>query len=489
MLAVDAMGTTFGNTRKVANGSAIPLQVPGWLKVNSIGHVFFVESPFGTFGSEPEVVTNILKPGTPGEGNQYQMTTDWPTSGFALDPSTEELYQAVETRGGEEEPHGIRIDHYSSDCNPLNGPCEPVDSFGEGHLSVGTEICIPGGYGSENCEIHLKGVAVDGGSHTVYVVNSSSEANENNVAVFTDVRPVVATHPPTDVTSSSVTLTGHIDPSGRGDIEECHFEYGFSKTYGNTVPCAPAIPPSYSVATDVTATVSGLSPNTHEHYRLVATNTAGATSYGADETFTTTAPPAIDGLVSEDLTATSAELIAQVNPNGLPTRYSFEYGPSGGYGQKVTGTIAAGNEDQEIQAQLTDLAPHTEYHYRLVAENKVEGKEEGGTTTSEDQTFNFYPPSCPNENVRQQTKTNFLPDCRAYELVSPSDANGTQLFAAGPNTGTATNPSRFAYTGLYSIIPGSGGSPIDGAGDLYVATRTDTGWVTKYVGFPRRRRL
>jgi hypothetical protein len=458
---------------------------PGWIKANASGHVFFVESPFGTFGSEPAVLTNILKPGTPGEGDQYQMTTDWPTSGFALDPSTDELYQAVETRGGEEEPHGIRIDHYSSDCNPLNGPCEPVDSFGEGQLSAGAEICIPGGYGNPfGCEIHIKGVAVDGVSHTVYVVNSSAEANSNDIAVFPDARPVVATRPPADVTSSSVTLTGHIDPAGRGDVKECRFEYGFDKTYGNTVPCAPTIPPNYSGATDVTATVSGLSPDTHEHYRLVASNTAGATSYGADETFTTTAPPAIDGLVSENLTATSAELIAKVNPNGLPTRYSFEYGPSGGYGQKVTGTIAAANEDQEIQARLTELTPHVVYHYRLVAENEVEGKEEGGTTTSEDQTFNFYPPSCPNENVRQQTKTNFLPDCRAYELVSPNDANGTQLFAAGPSTGYATNPPRFAYTGLYSIIPGSGGSPIDGSGDLYVATRTDTGWVTRYVGLP-----
>ena len=158
--------------------------------------------------------------------------------------------------------------------------------------------------------------------------------------------------------------------------------------------------------------------------------------------------------------------------------------PSTTYGQKVTGTLPAGTNDQEITAQLTGLAPHATYHYRLVAENKVEGVEEGGTTVSEDHTFNFYPPSCPNENVRQQTKTNFLPDCRAYELVSPGDANGTQLYSGGPNTGYAVTPSRLAFTGLYSIIPGSGGSPIDGSGDLYVATRTDTGWVTRYVGLP-----
>ena len=45
-------------------------------------------------------------------------------------------------------------------------------------------------------------------------------------------------------------------------------------------------------------------------------------------------------------------------------------------------------------------------------------------------------------------------------------------------------PPRFSYTGQFSTIPGSGGEPIDGDGDLYVATRTDTGWVSHYVGLP-----
>ncbi|HVC07891.1 MAG TPA: hypothetical protein VND98_09945 [Solirubrobacterales bacterium] len=456
-----------------------------WLKVNPLGELFFTETPFSEYFSGHNAIFEIIpKPGTLGEGEQYQVTTDSPTVGFAFDPSNEQLYQATSPYIQEgTELHPARIDHYSSDCEPISNACEPVDWFGEGHLTPAKEVNIE----RANNPNFLKGVAVDGSTGTVFVVNaSSSEPNQNDIAVFRDVRPIVTTEPPTNLTSSSVTLTGHIEPAGRGEITECHFEYGYDKTYGYTVPCSPAIPPNYpsSSPTDVQAVVSGLSPGTHEHYRLVATNTSGATAYGGDETFTTTAPPAIDGLLSENVTATSAELIAQVNPNGLPTRYSFEYGSSSAFGQKVSGTIAAGNADQEIKIQLTELIPHVVYHFRLVAENKVEGQEEGGTTTSEEQTFNFYPPSCPNENVRQQTKTNFLPDCRAYELVSPGDANGTQLYSGGPNTGQATAPSRLAFTGLFSIIPGSGGSPIDGSGDLYVATRTDTGWLTRYVGLP-----
>ncbi len=454
------------------------------LKVSAQGHLFFVDIPFATFLPEAVVWTLIERPGVAGEGERYRMTTDWPAVGFGLDPSTEELYEAVETREDEIEPHGIRIDHYSADCEPQAGPCEPVDSFGEGVLTEGKQITAGEGYGGfSGGNLRVKGVAVNGTSHGVYVVNG------NEIALFSDARPKATTAPPTNVTTSSVTLNGNVDPLGRGNITSCHFEYGYDRTYGHTIPCNPdpnSNPPgsNFSGPTDVSATLTGLSPGTNEHYRLSATNAAGATTSGADETFVTTAPPAIDGLLAENVTADSAELQGNVNPNGLETTYHFQYGPSTAYGQEISGTIPASNSDQEITAQLSGLAPHQSHHYRLVVENTVEGTEEGGTTTSEDHSFSFYPPSCPNENIRQQVKANYLPECRAYELVSPGNAAGTQLYPGGPNTGYATAPSRFSFTGLWSILPESGGSPLDSVGDLYVATRTSRGWVSKYVGPP-----
>jgi hypothetical protein len=362
---------------------------------------------------------------------------------YALDLPAEELYQDT----------GSVIYHYGT----LAGG-EPVDRFGGGQLSG------------------PMGIAVDGTSHTVYVANSTID----DVGVFGDVRPIVTTGPPTEVTESEVTLTGHIDPAGRGNVTSCQFEYGLGRSYGTTVPCTPdPTGHAFEGPTDVTAIVSGFSPGTKDHYRLVATNADGGTANGLDETFITTQPPAIDGLKAEELTATSAELVAKINPNGLDTTYQVKYGPSTNYGQATPeGSIKAANSDQPIKVDLTNLAPGVEYHYTLIATNA------DGTTTAVDHTFNFYPPSCPNENVRQQTETNYLPDCRAYELVSPENAGGTQLYPGGPNTGYATNPSRLSFVGLFSTIPNSGGSPIDGIGDLYVSTRTDTGWVTRYVGLP-----
>ena len=315
-------------------------------------------------------------------------------------------------------------------------------------------------------------------THSVYAANSSS----NEIAVFGDARPIVTTGPFTEASESEVTMTGEIDPAGRGDITGCEFDYGFDTSYGKTVPCTPD--PSghpFEGPTHVTARIDGFSPGTKDHYRLVATNSVGSTASGLDQTFITTQPPAIDGLASANLTATTADLNAQVNPNGLETTYEFVYGTTTAYGQSApvpAGTLPASNADQAVSVHLENLQAQANYHYALVASNA------DGTTTTEDHTFNFYPPRCPNENLRQQTQANYLPDCRAYELVSPGDAGGTLFFPGGPNTGLATSPSRLSFTGLYSTIPGSGGSPIDGIGDLYVTSRTVTGWHTRYVGLP-----
>ena len=74
--------------------------------------------------------------------------------------------------------------------------------------------------------------------------------------------------------------------------------------------------------------MTGLSAATRDHYRLVTANSANGIGVGLDETFTTTQAPTVDGISSANLTATTADLSAQVNPNGLETTYRFEYGPS-----------------------------------------------------------------------------------------------------------------------------------------------------------------
>src|SRR5207244_1570321 len=66
------------------------------------------------------------------------------------------------------------------------------------------------------------------------------------------------------------------------------------------------------------------------------------------------------------VTSSSAKLGGAVDPNGQPTSYYFEYGPTQRYGSR-TGDQAAGNGDKTVKASadVGGLQPNTQYHYRL----------------------------------------------------------------------------------------------------------------------------
>ena len=304
---------------------------------------------------------------------------------------------------------------------------------------------------------------------------------------FTTLVAVVGldTDPPTEVKPTTAKLHGHLDPDGI--VTTYYFQWGKTPFYGHTT----TTPPGEDVGTIEPGSVAlqtqleELEPGVTYHYRLAAQNSFGVT-FGADQSFRTPQGPAIEGVFSTDVTASTANLRAQINPDGteasFETTYRFEYGTSTAYGNSapaLDGTLAAGSGGQSVTVPISGLSEAT-YHFRLVAENHW------GTTISEDQTFDFNPPSCPNAAIRQQTRAAYLPDCRAYELVSPGRAGGAALFAEGPVSPTAAG--RLAFRGLVNVIPGTGEPPNGGSpfpfGDLYVASRTARGWVTRYVGIP-----
>ena len=147
-----------------------------------------------------------------------------------------------------------------------------------------------------------------------------------------------------------------------------------------------------------------------------------------------------------------------------------------------------------VSVALSGLQAGSEYHFRVVATNAW------GTERSVDSTFTFFPPNCPNAYARQLTRSAYLPDCRAYEIVSPRDSGGIQLYPGdlvkdfvfynfvqlnyfktyAQNLGTASNPGRFSFLGLSGALPGT--NPPNSVIDTYTATRTANGWVSRYWG-------
>jgi len=103
--------------------------------------------------------------------------------------------------------------------------------------------------------------------------------------------PVVTTGAPTTAPTSA-TLHGVINPVGAA--AEYHFDYGTTTAYGASTPNQNVGGGNDDVP--ASASVTGLAPHTTYHYRIVGVNGAGASSTGADATFTT--PPERPAVVS-----------------------------------------------------------------------------------------------------------------------------------------------------------------------------------------------
>ena len=95
--------------------------------------------------------------------------------------------------------------------------------------------------------------------------------------------PSATTEAATSITSSSATLTGEVNPNG--EATTFYFEYGTTTAYGTrTSDQGPTAAERRNI--DVSAPISGLSPGTEYHFRLVAVNPSG-TRLGRDRRFTT----------------------------------------------------------------------------------------------------------------------------------------------------------------------------------------------------------
>lgn len=155
--------------------------------------------------------------------------------------------------------------------------------------------------------------------------------------------------------------------------------------YALTAPCNPA--PPLASPTDVSAGLSGLTPSTTYHYRLVAgrTDGEGFTETGAERTFVPSPalPPEVDGSSFSNLTSTSVMLNAAVNPKLSPTIYRFQYGINASYGAQteLSEPIGEDEADHAVSQQVTGLKPATVYHVRALATNL------NGTTAGPDMTF------------------------------------------------------------------------------------------------------
>jgi hypothetical protein len=142
--------------------------------------------------------------------------------------------------------------------------------------------------------------------------------------------------------------------------------------------------------------------------------------------------------------ASGATLEALIDPNAYNhTTYHFEYdtSPYTGSASHGAGTpdveIPTGTSYVTISGRAKHLQASKVYYYRAVVESEVEGKtvtvdgpSESFTTPAEP--GSAPPQNCANEQRRAEQPFGLeLPDCRAYEMVSPVETEGQSATEEG----------------------------------------------------------
>ncbi|WP_005035775.1 fibronectin type III domain-containing protein [Holophaga foetida] len=124
--------------------------------------------------------------------------------------------------------------------------------------------------------------------------------------------------------------------------------------------------------TELFATVTSLKPATTYYFRVRAKSSSHTSEYAVSSGIATSAiAPDATTLAADGVTPTSATLNASVNAQNSSTTVTFEYGPTALLGFSVTATLSpvTGMSDTQVSAQLSNLAPLTQYYFRVVAEN------------------------------------------------------------------------------------------------------------------------
>jgi len=364
--------------------------------------------------------------------------------------------------------HGV-VDKLSGGTTAGSQPT-PVDFSGSASYISGSEITgtPSGSFGN------LQGIAVDSGGN-IYAVDQGKEVVDEFSQAGTFLRQITGASVPGGSFGSIVAVgvnnangNVYVVDAGENAVDEFSSSGAFLAQLTGADTRAGSFSSPQGVAVDSSGDVYVADGGNHV-----------IDEFGADVTLT----PVIDDESAANVTSGSADLRADVS-NGLSDTYHFEYGTGPCSSSACTSVPApdasipgsvTGN--QSVSQHLGGLKPGTAYHYRVVITSSL------GATDGPDRVFTTQvaggpggPDTCPNAAVRAVQASAFLPDCRAYEMVSPVDKNGGD---AGVNFGRGVQASvdgnKFAYVSA-TPFPGSVGT---GVLNFYLASRTTNGWLSQ----------
>jgi hypothetical protein len=296
---------------------------------------------------------------------------------------------------------------------------------------------------------------------------------------------------------ASVNVTGTITPQPEPAFIEYGFEYAPNGSTSWTLFGAGLIFPEEAEAGAAIPVQAeeNLEPGTEYAFRLHVENFETHEAVTSEPDLTVAIPsiaPTIASTFVSGVTASSATLDAKIRPGGASTTYHFQYisdaaykgdGEEFGAGTVETpesSSIGSDNHEHLASASITGLTPSAPYDFRAIARNGVETVEGAAVA------FRTFPrpetktQTCPNA-VPRVGPSAALPDCRAYEQVSPVNKNGTDVFGEIGQSEASPSGDAITYYSLAPLPTVAGASEVNGASEFpsYLASRGPADWSTQ----------
>ncbi|AHE98507.1 fibronectin type III domain-containing protein [Thioalkalivibrio paradoxus] len=177
--------------------------------------------------------------------------------------------------------------------------------------------------------------------------------------------------------SSQRTLTIHNDGNSTLNVSSISYPSGFSGNWSGNIPAGSSRDVTVTFAPTAAQNYSG--SLTVYSNRTSGTNTLTVSGVGV----VPSQPPSAVTNAATNITMHSATLNASINPNGTPTIYWFDYGPTISYGS-TTAAHSAGSGTSNVSGTdtVTGLQCGTTYHFRVRASNS-----DGFDSNGDDETF------------------------------------------------------------------------------------------------------
>jgi hypothetical protein len=377
------------------------------------------------------------------------------------------------------------------------GPYSPFPSGATGKVTAAEEAARP--------EASLTGLT-PGTTYYIRVVAENAHGHVSETIPFETPSdgPANPSAEPGGVTSVSALLSGRFKADGFGAqwrLEYAAGEGGPWVTVGEGAVTEAEVEAAEAKEGQVfvgPVELSGLSPATTYYVRMYVDNGHGSKA-GKVESFKTTGPPVVTTFATHALEGEAIRVLGDVKAGFLggenEAHYHLEYVSqrqfeATGWAGAASTSETAFQEPQEggifveagnvVSEGFPGVTPGETYHYRFVGSNTtlgdpvVDGNEETLTVPAPAPGEAQAP--CPNEAFRVGPSAR-LPDCRAYEQLTPEEKGAAENafdYTSLGTTGYLTGADGEHFF-LHTLGVKWGSTPEPTQGD-YFFSRTPNGW-------------